>query len=201
MNIDTRFFRPLLLVACIALLGACDPGTTVSSDAGTVRAKGDRITLSATGMPSAQITRDGELFIDGEKVQVDDAQRALLQTYQRELNGMTEDGIAMGKQGAAMAGKAVTAAIQGALSGDGDKIGEKIEAEARLMEKQALKLCERLLVIKAAQDQLATQLPQFKPYANIGMDDVTDCSSQGNGGDGTGDAAAEAETAGVEAEA
>lgn len=167
---------PILAFSLAVLLCSCNPGTTVSSDRGRVSTRPDKITLNASGQPKAEINAAGDLIIDGKKIDVTPQQRLLLQTYQQELNGMTQDGIAIGKQGAAIAGKAVTAAIKGAFGGNGDSAEKAIEADARLIEKQALKLCDRLVVIKSAQDQLAVELPEFAPYANIDMGDVRDCT-------------------------
>jgi len=185
---------PILAFSLVALLCACNPGITVSSDGGSVRAKPDKITLSATGQPKAEITAAGDLIIDGKKVDVTPQQRVLLQTYQQELNGMTQDGLAIGKQGAAMAGKAVAAAIKGAISGDSDQVEAKIEADARLIEQQALKLCDRLVVIKGAQDRLAVELPVFAPYANIDMGDVADCTGSDSNNEADIEAGKEVET-------
>ena len=170
--------RSTFLASTIALLlCSCNPGTTVSTDNGNVVAKGDRITLRADGHPNAQIDESGNLLIDGKKVQVNARQRALLQDYKREFNGMTEDGLAIGKQGAALAGTAITEAIKGAIRGDGEQVDAKIEAEAKKIEQQAMRLCTRLVTIKASQDALAAQLPPFKPYATIEGSDVDDCGT------------------------
>lgn len=166
--------------ASALLLCSCNPAPTVSTEGGSVQAGPDKITLRADGLPNAHIDAAGNLLIDGKKVAVTASQQDLLKVYQREFNGMTQDGIAMGKQGAAMAGKAVTAAIKGAIGGDGENIEKKMEAEARLMEKEALKLCRRLIVIREVQDQLATELPAFKPYAGIKAGDVDDCHASGS---------------------
>lgn len=170
-----KLHRIILAAPLAMLLAACNPGTTISGENGTVSAKGDRITLRADGHPNAHIDEAGNLLVDGKKVEVSPGQRALLQDYQREFNAMTAEGIAIGKQGAAMAGKAVSAAIKGAMSGDGESIEKTMEGEARLLEQEALKLCERLLVIRGVQDQLAADLPAFRPYATIDAADVRDC--------------------------
>ena len=173
-----KMLKPsLVALALSALLCACGPQTNVSTESGHVISDGKRITLRADGQPEAQISAGGEFSVDGKPVSVTPAQRDLLQTYHRELNGMTADGIAIGKQGAALAGKAVTEAIKGAINGDGDQIDARIEADAKKIEQQALQLCKRLVTIKAAQDSLAAQLPAFKPYATIDVKDVDDCST------------------------
>lgn len=168
----------LLALSLAVLAAGCAPGTHVSTDKGNVTSNGKVITLRASGQPDAKISADGELTIDGKTVAVNDAQRALLQSYLKEMNAMTADGIAIGKQGAALAGTAVSEAIKGAIKGDGDQVDAKIEAEAKKIEQQAMQLCKRLVTIKASQDALAEQLPAFKPYATIDASDVDDCGSK-----------------------
>jgi len=171
-----------LLAAPLALLlSACNPGPTISSSNGRISENDDRITISATGQLKAEISATGELTIDGKPVQTTDEQRELLLTYQREFNTITEQGLALGKRGAGIAGKAVGATIRGAMGGDKQKLKESIEAEARKLEQEALKLCSSLVVIHGVQEQLAYELPAFKPYATIDMRDVEDC--QGSAGD------------------
>jgi len=174
----TRHFHSLFALALVALLAGCNPGTHVSTGKGNVTSNGKEITLRADGHPEAKISAGGELTIGGEAVVVNDAQRALLQNYLKEMNAMTADGIAIGKQGAALAGTAVTEAIKGAIRGDGKPVDEKIDAEAKKIEQQAMQLCKRLVTIKASQDALAAQLPVFQPYATIDDTDVNDCGSR-----------------------
>jgi hypothetical protein len=168
----------LLALPLAVLLAGCGPGTHVSTSNGNVSSDGNSITLRADGQPEARISATGELTIDGKAVTLTAEQRALLQSYIKEMNGMTTDGIAIGKQGAALAGTAVSEAIKGAISGNGEQIDAKIEAEAKKIEQQALQLCKRLVTIKASQDALAEQLPAFKPYATIDASDVDDCGSR-----------------------
>lgn len=174
----TTHFSSLLALSLAVLVAGCTPGTHVSTDKGNVSSNGKVITLRANGQPDAKISADGELTIDGKAVAMNDTQRALLQTYLKEMNAMTADGIAIGKQGAALAGTAVSEAIKGAIKGDGDQIDAKVEAEAKKIEQQAMQLCKRLVTIKASQDALAEQLPAFKPYATIDASDVDDCGSK-----------------------
>ena len=174
----TTHFSSLLALSLAVLVAGCTPGTHVSTDKGNVSSNGKVITLRANGQPDAKISADGELTIDGKAVAMNDTQRALLQTYLKEMNAMTADGIAIGKQGAALAGTAVSEAIKGAIKGDGDQVDAKVEAEAKKIEQQAMQLCKRLVTIKASQDALAEQLPAFKPYATIDASDVDNCGSE-----------------------
>ena len=173
-------YSPLPALFMAALLCSCNPGTSVSTGGGKISANEKSVTLRVDGLPNAEITASGDLSINGKAVAVDASQRALLQTYHREMNAMTADGIAIGKQGASLAGKAVTEAIKGAISGKTDDVESKIEAETKKIEQQALQLCKRLVTVKASQDALATSLPEFKPYATLDQSDVDDCGSKQN---------------------
>ncbi len=173
-----KILHSSLLVLWLALLSGCNANTTVTTEKGKITSASNKpVKLSADGQPHAEITAAGDFAIDGKPVQVTAEQRALLQTYHREMMSMTNDGIAIGKQGAALAGKAVSEAIKGAVSGSGSDVQSKVEAEAKEIEHSAMQLCKRLVTIKAAQDELAAQLPVFKPYSSIEVSDIEDCNS------------------------
>ncbi len=175
---------PLLALFMVALLCGCNPGTSISTDDGKISAKGDGVTLHASGLPNAKISASGDLEINGKNVEVNAAQRALLQSYHHEINAMTADGIAIGKQGAALAGKAVTEVIKGAISGNADNVESRVEAEAKKIEQRAMQLCKRLVKVKASQDALAASLPEFRPYATMDQSDVDGCGTdRGNSHD------------------
>jgi hypothetical protein len=166
------------LVLSAAMLSACQPGTTVNTDDGRVfNILGKTLTININGLPKAEITESGDFSVDGKPVPVTDAQRALLATYYQELNGMGAAGIATGKEGAALAGKAVGAAITGVLTGNPDDIDAKVEAEAKKVEAAAMKICDRLAAMHRTQEALVAQLPAFAPYGGISLGDVSDCRS------------------------
>ncbi|MEP6908517.1 MAG: hypothetical protein ABI858_11150, partial [Pseudoxanthomonas sp.] len=146
-----------------------------------------------------EISPAGDFSINGKMQPVTPAQRIFFQTYHTEMNAMTREGIAIGKQGAALAGKAVGEVIKGAINGDSKQIDAKVEAEARKIEKQALQICKRLATIKVAQDSLAAQLSAFRPYATIDMDDVDDCHSDNDDSDDSDAADKEVATSSAEA--
>ncbi|WP_368563643.1 hypothetical protein [Pseudoxanthomonas sp. UTMC 1351] len=170
-------YTVLASLALIAmLLGGCQPTTTVNTDDGqTLNIVGKTLTIRTNGLPKAEITADGDFSIGGEPVQVTDVQRALLATYYKELNGIGTAGFATGKEGAALAGKAVGTAIKGVLTGTPENIEPQVEAAARKVEAEAMKICDRLGGLHAAQQALVAQLPAFAPYGGLTLDDVADC--------------------------
>lgn len=168
-----------VLVAAITSLAACKPTTTVDTDSGRVsHDMNGELTIEAHGHPKAKVTAAGDLIIDGKPVSLSPEQRKQVVAYYGELEGITQAGIAIGKQGAQLAGKAVSAALHGVLSGDTDGIDTKVEAEARKIESEAKRICSHLTGLKTAQDALASQVPAFAPYANIDQSDIDDCGKE-----------------------
>ncbi len=186
------------LLACLPLLGcgksdntpAADPAkepTTILGKAVKGTTDGAReelattnIDLDASGYPNAEITPSGELLIDGKAVTVNAQQKALLLEYRGHITKVAEAGIGIGLEGADLAGKAVTEAIKGVLTGNPDQIDKKIEAEAKGIEQSAQKLCDLLPAMKVTQDKLAVALPEFKPYASMDQGDVDECMTDNN---------------------
>ena len=61
----------------------------------------------------------------------------------------------------------------------------KVEAQANEVRRQAMKICDNLADVRAAQDALAAQLDAFKPYAVVSARETADCAKdlhQGPGG-------------------
>lgn len=135
----------------------------------------ENFSFTVDGLPKAEITPQGELLIGGAAVATTSEQKALVMAYRTQVSEIAQAGINVGVQGADLAGKAVTEAIGGVLSGNTDQIEQRIEKEAQGIKDAALKLCDRLPALKAAQDKLAAAVPEFKPYARMDDQDVKDC--------------------------
>ena len=173
-------FAPLLAgsLMLVLALGGCDRATVkIDGDSGMQRItiKPDRVGIKATDGSTAWIDATGALTIDGNAVALDPNQRALAAKYFANATGIRSDGVAVGKAGAAVAGKAVSSVIHGLAGGNPDEIGPKIEAEARNIEGKAMLLCRRVGQLQATQDALAAALPAFAPYATISKVDADDC--------------------------
>lgn len=127
------------------------------------------------GLPRAEITPQGDFLIEGKTVVVTPAQRALLLDYRRQVTAIAETGMALGVQGADLAGKAVLEVMSGVIHGNADAAGKRIEAEGTKLATQAKQICRELPAMRATQQQLATSLPAFKPYATMTQADIDDC--------------------------
>ena len=128
-----------------------------------------------SSLPKAEITPQGDLLIDGKTVVITPEQRQQLLDYRSHLLGVAEAGMNVGLKGADLAGKALTESLGSILTGDTDEIEKKIEAEAENLKADAMRICAQLPPMLAAQNQLATSLPEFKPYATMTQDDVDEC--------------------------
>ncbi|HET6555543.1 MAG TPA: DUF2884 family protein [Dyella sp.] len=173
-------YLPLLL-AMATLTAACSggSGSDVQVFGGSTDIINNRITLHegsvtvrASGAPDATVDAHGQLAIDGHDVTVNDAQRALLQRYNAAAQAMRTDAIATGKAGVATATKAIGAAA-GKITGsaNADEASAKADEAAADVKAAAAKICDDLVSMKTAQDELATQLEAFKPYAHA-LDDA-----------------------------
>lgn len=167
-----------LALSAVLLLAACSKGGHDDDDGDAVRSSalwGQNLKLSASGHPRAEISAKGDFIVDGKQVPVTDEQRALLVAYHRELGGIADAGIATGKEGAKLAGKAVGAVVRGIFSGNPDQIDREMEAEGKRIEAHAMKICDHLPGLYKAQQDLAAALPAFQPYAGMELDDIAEC--------------------------
>lgn len=173
--------RTLALALSALLLAACSQDRDANDSGATSDALwGQNLTLNATGHPRAEVSAKGDFIVDGRPVPVNAQQRALLVAYHRELGGIADAGIATGKEGAKLAGKAVGAAVRGIFSGNPDQIDKEMEAESKKVEAEAMKICDRLPGLYKAQQDLAAALPAFEPYAGMELDDVAECRTSHN---------------------
>lgn len=70
---------------------------------------------------------------------------------------------------------------RGLLSGNPEQIEERIKQEAQAIETDAMKICDHLPGLLAAQTALAAEVQAFGPYASLTQDDVDDCGKASGG--------------------
>jgi len=164
-----KLFKTLAIAALTCTVAACDVPDTIMEN-GAITLKGDAVTLHLISAPRAVIHADGSFVVDGKSIAITPAERSLFSQYYESVHAVYETGIAMGKAGAVMAAKAVTAAS----SSSGNAATNGSDRMANLSQD----ICKDTAAIKAVQDQLAAQLDAFKPYASIvSASDVKDCAS------------------------
>jgi hypothetical protein len=170
----------LVLCSLLAECGHHSDITVIGGEGGAVNVNmglgNGQVTLHAQDAPDAVITANGDLQINQQPVTVDAADRELLKSYYENAMMIRTDGIATGKAGVAVGAQALKSVATRLASGNPDQIQQDVDAKAKLVKEAALKICHDLGNIKTSQDQLAAQLPAFKPYGSvISADSVNDC--------------------------
>ena len=147
------------------------------SDGFNINVNGHTIHKADSNLPKAEITPQGDLLIEGKAVSVTPAQRQQLLAYRGEILGMAEAGMAIGVQGADIAGEALSGVVGAIFGGkDGEKAFEqRMEAQGKKIEAEAMKLCTQMPALLASQQALSASMPEFKPYARMTQEDVDDC--------------------------
>jgi hypothetical protein len=131
---------------------------------GAITLKDNVLTLHAKDAPDALINSDGTLQIDGKDVPVTPAQRGLLMLYFQNVVDVHQTGTEMGKVGAGIGANALKDSIAGKSKTEKDDDAKAGSAQLKTL---GLKICQDQANIANVQDQLAAQLPAFKPYSHI----------------------------------
>ncbi|MDH7451652.1 hypothetical protein QF205_00970 [Luteimonas composti] len=158
-----------------------------------IRINGKRVHRNADDLPKAEIAPDGQLIVAGNAVAMDAATRALAREYREGILAVAETGMDLGVQGADLGMRAAADAIGSLLRGDTEEMEKRVEAEAAALEASALRLCDHLPALLAAQDALAAAVPEFAPYARMETSDIEDCRDASEHGSAPADASAAAE--------
>jgi long-subunit acyl-CoA synthetase (AMP-forming) len=170
------------LFAFSILFAALLPGCVISTGNGSVldfiSVQNGSIAVLARNRPDAIISAAGELSIDGRQVPLAPTQQALARQYYVQAMAICAAGIATGVAGADLAHKAVGNVVSGLAHGQPDAIGPKIDAEAKKVEAQAMKVCTAVADLRTTQNALAASLQAFKPYALILEDRAEDCRAR-----------------------
>jgi hypothetical protein len=149
-----------VLMMCGALVAGCDvmdADTTMENGAIVLRDRS--VVLHPDKQPEAVIDASGSLTIDGKAVSVTPAQQALLLAYYMNVADVHNTGLKMAKAG----GKVALQSLAHTASDNEDKTKDPTQQLVDL----SMNICKDTAGIKTVQDQLATQLPAFKPYGNI----------------------------------
>jgi hypothetical protein len=134
----------------------------------------------STDLPRAEITPQGDLLIEGEAQQIDAAQREQLLAYRGQIVAIALVGIDIGQKSADAALDAVDGSWVGllfsAMTGRLERRIERIVNEQ--VQPAVVAICRQLPAVMDSQQQLASSVPAFRPYANLEADDVEDCESE-----------------------
>jgi hypothetical protein len=171
--------RTFLLATLCVFLGACNiPDTTMAN--GAVTLKGNVVTLHADNAPDAMISAQGELQIGDKTIAVTPAQQGLLILYYQSIADVHDTGVQMGKVGAGMGMKALKDKLDGQSKQTTDADAKGGGAQLKAL---GMKICQDQINMKNAQDQIAAQLPAFKPYSAIFNNENSKCDEDSDKSD------------------
>ncbi len=129
--------------------------------------------------PTAAITPQGDLLIDGKAQEIDNGQRRQLLMYRGLMVEIAKIGIDIGQDSAEAALAAVDRSwislMFGALTGSLERRIEQTVQQQ--VEPRVRGLCRILPRVMESQQRLAATLPQFRPYATLEQRDVANCET------------------------
>ncbi|WP_147293324.1 hypothetical protein [Dyella monticola] len=172
-----NYRQTITLIALCAAVSACNTNDTSMMD-GAITLKDNVVTLHVDGKPDALIDAGGALQIDGKPVAVTSSERGLLMLYVQSVLDVHQTGLDMGKIGAGIGAKELKDSLNGKSKAEKDQDAEAGTAQIKTL---AGKMCQDKASMKSVQDQLAAQLPAFKPYGQIiSVSDVNECKEDTN---------------------
>lgn len=145
-----------------------------------VNGDGRRKAKTEPKLPKAEITPQGDFLIEGEAVAIDSNQRRQLLGYRRMVIEVAKAGIDIGEVSALAAvdsvDRGVFSLMVGAMTGS---LERRIERTVRnTVGPGVLLICDRMPALRDAQQQLASDLPAFRPYARLEAQDADDCRNE-----------------------
>ncbi len=129
-------------------------------------------------LPRAEITAQGDFLIEDKAVKIDITQRRQLLAYRARVLEVAKYGIEIGQRSAdaaldAVGNGSIAGLLFGAFTGT---LESRIERTVKQQIEPAVRgLCRQLPALRDSQQNLASSLPQFKPYATLEADDIDDC--------------------------
>ena len=142
---------------------------------------GTRKAARNTPLPQAEISPRGDFLIDGKPQAIDAGQRRQLLAYRGQVIGMAKSGIDIGQRSAeaaldAVGNGSVFGLVFGAMTGSLERRIERVVKQE--VEPGVRRMCRQLPALLETQQQLASSLAQFRPYATLEADDADDCEKQ-----------------------
>jgi hypothetical protein len=126
--------------------------------------------------PQAEITPRGDFVVEGKHVDITPQQREEVLAYRAQYIDIAQQGIAIGHEGVDVGRRAVVPMVFAALFGASEKsIDASMDERLAGVRDATAKLCDRLPALRAAQQRLAADLPEFKPYATLTPKKIGEC--------------------------
>lgn len=176
--------QPLTLAALLALACLAAPAAQadVRLDSGRhhhtgVRLDGDDVLIRAQDRSEARVTPAGDLYIGDRQVGVTAPQRKLLVQYNAGIHDIEHRGLEIGRSAITLVGGIIGPLVTAALAGeDDDEIEARARASAEPLKQQGRELCKVAKAEYRLQEEIAEQLPAFRPYTVMDDDSDDDCN-------------------------
>lgn len=176
----SRPARLAILSCTLVLLSACAAFRTADTelDAASRQVAAENMTLTTddSDAPKAAITPQGDFLVAAKPVALTARQRKEVLAYRAQYIDIAQAGIAIGHQGVDAGRHAMVPMIFASLFGASDKtIDASMDKRLAGVREATAKLCDRMPGLMEAQQQLAADLPAFKPYATLTQKKIDDC--------------------------
>lgn len=177
MNHATARFVILLLAISFSACGhaASSHHGYMVFDNGSVSLKNGAVVIKVKGQDQARVSGDGKLSIGGTDVTVSPQAQLALAKYNADALVFTDQAKDLGLESANFALHTVGQVFKGLLHGTVDQAGDEADRGSKVIEAKAQLLCQRMDEWRVAQDAAVQVVPEFRPYAVIGVDDTKDC--------------------------
>lgn len=176
----SRPARLAILSCTLVLLSACAAFRTADTelDAASRQIATENMTLTTddADAPKAAITPQGDFLVAAKPVALTARQHKEVLAYRAQYIDIAQAGIAIGHQGVDAGRHAMVPMIFASLFGASDKtIDASMDKRLAGVREATAKLCDRMPGLMEAQQQLAADLPAFKPYATLTQKKIDDC--------------------------
>lgn len=170
-------FAALIAASLLVLVGARADVRINNVNTTDIALRGEDVVITAGDMSEALITPAGDLRIRGKDVAVTGSQRALLKKYSAGMLDIQERGIRIGQHAVDMVGGLVGTLVEDLVANGADdkKLDKDMKAKAAPLKDEARALCADVRIQRQLQEQIATELPAFRPYAVIDTDSEHNC--------------------------
>lgn len=181
MNI---FFRTSLLAAAIMAMPAhahdtprCDAledGISMRAGIDTnIDFDGDDIRFHEDGETVMLITGERDLYLHGERIELDAEGRTLVDRYYVTVDQFVDDAVDLAGDAAGLGVSAAMGALAAAFSGDEgmQRFEDRIEARADEIRAQANVMCERFSALEGIEQEMQERVPGFVPVMFVEHND------------------------------
>jgi len=146
---------------------------------GAIDMQGDVVVIRAGGQDGdAEVSPDGALRIDGDAVELTAEGRSALKAYDAAAVAIRQHAIAVGRAGAEFGIDTLKNVVGGLIDGTVEQAGDKAREGALDLVTNARDLCGRLQAMETAQAAAAAAVAEFRPFAVIDQDQVTECYAE-----------------------